>query len=289
MEEKIRAVEEIIKEDLSKTDVPREEISLINDFAYLYIDNKINLNIESYVFKERKEENENIQLVEELLHALKGEYVSQFHEFLELKKQRHEKLASQYTLKDSFDLLHEFIELVQLQENEIDFNNDYLIETFAVLAEFLLQDYLESIYSKNEEIYYSKMNRFIHTNLFTVHMLVEFKFMEMLQNGGIGAKKEVLKELEECKISGSELVLQNLEIIMADILSLKKLSFPYHKKYLVSTILASYIHRTILANPKLIHTFCFLIENLENISLKEFLETIGLSVKKKRVLLFDKG
>lgn len=281
MEEKIKQAEEIIKDFLSKNDRIKEEFGLLNDFAYLYIDNKVNLNIESYQYIEKQDELQSIQLVEDLLRSLKNKYVIQFQEVLRQKKERKEKLKVKHNLKDSFDLLHEFIYLLQLQEKEIDLNNDYLIETFSILAEFLLQDYLESIYPKNEEIYYPKINRFIYTNLFTVHMLVEFKLLQAFEKDG-QIKKESLKELEACNISGSELILQNLETILDDILSLQKISYPYHKKYLIGLVLACYIHRQILATPSLIHTFCFLIENLENISLKDFLETIGLSVKKRK-------
>ena len=125
------------------------------------------------------------------------------------------------------------------------------------------------------------MNNFISVNVFTVHMIMELKLIELYQKKHSLNLDSFISELKIHNISNEEMLPKNCQIMMDDILSIGSLSLPFHKKYLYSILLASYMHGQILKEPKLIHSFCYLIDHPENIKIEEFLKAIGITVRIK--------
>lgn len=268
-----------------------DELDLIEEFAFLSVDHKFNLTMDSYAYQDYIIKSDTFRYVHHFLSLLNENYVEEFDyalknkkmTFLNQKKKTIEKpsnyeVVASYSLKDSFELLHQFF-LYWIQKNAVlSRNSEFFLDTFAILAEFLFQDYLESLDLKSPEIYYAKMNRFIHTNVFTLHMIVELKLIELYQ------KKQELSPafwLEQKNILKRELLAKNCDIIIDDILSFNTISLPFHKRYLFGLVFASFIHQKIMKRPKLIQMFCYLIDHPEDITVEEFMEAIGISMEER--------
>lgn len=193
-----------------------------------------------------------------------------------IDKKDYECIAS-YHLQDSFNLLHLFIEYWMKEKQGVK-NSDYLIETFAILLEFLFQDYLESLEWKNKELYYSKMNRFIDTNVMTVHMLVELKLIDFYIHHSSLKQADFSKEDPSVRSSVSA----SFQKIIDDILESNQISIPFLQKYLYGMILACFMHQKILRQPSLIQVFCRLMDHAENVTIEQFMKAIGISLEMKQ-------
>ncbi|MCI9233021.1 MAG: hypothetical protein HFH08_00320 [Bacilli bacterium] len=284
---------EKIVETYLKSHSPLKELKLIEDFAFIFVNNRYNLNIDFYPFKDYIIKSDTLNYVHDFLASIDPKYAEEFDYalkcnkilFIQTKKKKKEiheyEVIASYSLKDSFDLIRVFFKYWMNKNGVLKKENDYFIDTFVILAEFLFQDYLESLKYKNREPYYQKMNRFISTNVFTVHMIMELKLIELYQQKKPLSLNTFISELKVHNISNEEMLPKNCQIMMDDILSIGSLSIPFHKRYLYSMILASYIHGQILKEPKLIYSFCYLIDFPENIKIEEFLKAIGISVRMK--------
>lgn len=282
---------EKIVENYLNSNSSLKELKLIEDFAFIFVNNRYNLNIDFYPFKDYIIKSDTLNYVHNFLVSIGIKYAEEFDYalnhgkivFEKTKKKkketsRYEVMAS-YTLKDSFDLIHVFFQYWMNKNGVLKKENDYFIDTFVLLTEFLFQDYLESLKYKNREPYYQKMNRFISANVFTVHMIMELKLIELYQKKHSLSLETFISELKIHNISNEEMLPKNCQIMMDDILSIGSLSLPFHKRYLYSIILASYMHGRILKNPKLIRSFCYLIDHPENIRIEEFLKAVGITVR----------
>lgn len=286
-------LEKIVETYLESCSSSLKELKLIEDFAFIFVNNRYNLNIDFYPFKDYIIKSDTLNYVHDFLASIDTKYVLEFdyalnHNkiiFEKTKKKKKEpykyEVTASYTLKDSFDLIHVFFEYWMNKNGIIRKENDYFIDTLILLTEFLFQDYLESLKYKNKEPYYQKMNRFIYINIFTVHMIMELKLIELYQKKHSLSLDTFISELKVHNISNEEMLPKNCQIIMDDILSIGSLSLPFHKKYLYSVLLASYMHGQILKEPKLIRSFCYLMDNPDNIKIEEFLKAIGISVRVK--------
>lgn len=295
-------LETIVENYLKHNKESLKELKLIEDFAFIFVNNRYNLNIDSYPFQDYIIKSDTLKFVHDFLESIDIKYAEEFeyalknHKivFLQTKKKTKEKnpyeVVASYQLKDSFHLVHTFFEY-WMNQNGILKNCEYFISTFAFLAEFLFQDYLESLHYKNREPYFQKMNRFIHINIFTVHMIVELKLIALYQSHQSLNLDEFVSNLKKHNISNEELLSRNCQIIIDDILSMGKLSISFHKKYLYSIVLASFLHSQILKQPKLIRSFCYLIDHPESIKIEEFLKAIGISVriKEDKIILSKVG
>lgn len=286
-------LEKIVETYLNSHSSSLRELKLIEDFAFIFVNNRYNLNIDFYPFKDYIIKSDTLNYVHDFLSSIDRKYALEFEYalnhnkiiFEKTKKKkkesyRYEVIAS-YTLKDSFDLIHVFFEYWMNKNGILKKENDYFFDTLILLAEFLFQDYLESIKYKNKEPYYQKMNRFIYINIFTVHMIMELKLIDLYQKKQPLSLESFISELKVHNISNEEMLPKNCQIMMDDILSIGSLSLPFHKKYLYSILLASYMHGQILKEPKLIRSFCYLIDNPDNIRIEEFLKVIGITVRMK--------
>lgn len=286
-------LEKIVETYLKSNSSSLRELKLIEDFAFIFVNNRYNLNIDFYSFQNYIIKSDTLNYVQGFLASIDTKYQEEFDYalkqekifFVQTKKKRrvtqeYEVIAS-YNLKDSFDLIHVFFKYLMEKNGVLKKENEYFVDTFIVLAEFLFQDYLESMHYKNREPYYQKMNRFIYTNVFTVHMITELKLIEFYQKGQPLSLECFIDELKVHNISNEEMLPKNCQIMIDDILSIGSLSLPFHKKYLYSVIIASYMHGQLLKEPKLIRSFCYLIDNPDNIKIDEFLKAIGISVRNK--------
>lgn len=286
-------LEKIVEIYLKSNSSSLKELKLIEDFAFIFVNNRYNLNIDFYPFHDYIIKSDTLNYVHNFLASINIKYAEEFdyalkHEkivFVQAKKKKKEnhnyEVIASYCLKDSFDLIHMFFKYWMNKNGILKKENDYFVETFMILAEFLFQDYFESLQYKDREPYYQKMNRFISTNIFTVHMIMELKLIELYQKGPSLSLESFIDELKIHNISNEEMLPKNCQIMIDDILSIGSLSLPFHKKYLYSIILASYMHGQILKEPKLIRSFCYLIDCPDNIKIEEFLKAIGISVRNK--------
>ena len=291
-----KELEQIIREYLESPLSDMEELPLLEEFTNLYVSSYINLNIDPYSFKDYVIKSDTFNYVHDFLASIGEEYREEFDYALESgkivflqtkKKKKNEKLGeyeivASYTMKDSFDLIHAFFDYWIRKNGVITRNYDYFVDTLSILAEFLFQDYLESLSLKSIEPYYVKTNRFIYTNIFTVHMVVELKLIELYKKYHTFENKSPISELKESNISTTELFEKNYQIIANDILTMKQISLPYHKRYLYGILFACYFHQRILKEPKRISSFCYLINHSEEISILEFMKAIGISAKVKK-------
>jgi len=296
-------LEKIVETYLSSHSSSLKELKLIEDFAFIFVNNRYNLNIDFYPFKDYIIKSDTLNYVHDFLASIDIKYALEFDYALNSNKIIFEKakkkkkgtyqyeVIASYTLKDSFDLIHVFFKYWMNKNGVLKKENDYFINTFILLTEFLFQDYLESLKYKNKEPYYQKMNRFIYINVFTVHMIMELKLIELYQKKHSLSLETFISELKVHNISNEEMLPKNCQIMIDDILSIGSLSLPFHKKYLYSVLLASYMHGQILKEPKLIHSFCYLIDHPENIKIEDFLKTIGISVriKEEKIILSKVG
>ncbi len=286
-------LEKIVETYLNSNSSSLKELKLIEDFAFIFVNNRYNLNIDFYPFKDYIIKSDTLNYVLGFLASIDLKYAEEFDYalkynkivFQKTKKRKKEtyeyEVTASYNLKDSFDFIHIFFKYWMNKNGVLKKENDYFVDTFTILAEFLFQDYLESLKYKNKEPYYQKMNRFIYANIFTVHMIMELKLIELYQKKCSLGLESFINELKVHNISNEEMLPKNCQIMMDDILSIGSLSLPFHKRYLYSIILASYIHGQILKEPKLIRSFCYLIDHPENIKIEEFLKAIGISVRMK--------
>lgn len=294
-------LEKIIETYLNSNSNSLKELPLIEDLAFIFVNNRYNLNIDSYSFDDYIIKSDTLGFVSDFLSSINIKYKEEFDYalksekivFLQTKKRRKERheyeVVASYTLKDSYDLIHTFFKYWMNKNGVI--TDDYFVDTFCILTEFLFQDYLESLKYKNREPYFQKMNRFIHTNIFTVHMIVELKMIELYQNNNSLDVDVSVSELKNRNISAEELLPKNCQIIIDDILSMNGLSLPFHKRYLYSLMFACFLHQQILKQPKLIGSFCYLIDNPENIKVEDFMKAIGITVRVKedKILLSKVG
>lgn len=304
-EEKAILLEKIIGAYLESPNYIGEELDMVDEFAYLYVNHQYNLNIDCYAFENYVIKSDTLNYVHDFLHSLNPKYEEAFEQaiktgeitFIQSRKKKrvgnpsqYEVIAS-YHLKDSFDLIHNFFQYWIRKHINISKNSDYFVDTFSILAEFLFQDYLESLGCKNTEPYYPKMNRFIYTNIFTVHMIVELKLIDIYREEHSLHTKDPIKALEGSNISNKELLSKNCQIIIDDILMMNQISLPFHKRYLYGLVFACFIHQKILKKPKLIHSFCYLIDHPENIDVTKFMKALGISVEEKngRIVLNKEG
>lgn len=285
-------LEKIVETYLSSNSSSLKELKLIEDFAFIFVNNRYNLNIDFYPFKDYIIKSDTLNYVHNFLASIDAKYALEFDYALDHNKIIFEKtkkkketykygVTASYTLKDSFDLIHVFFQYWMNKNGVLKKENDYFFDTLIFLIEFLFQDYLESLKYKNKEPYYQKMNNFISVNVFTVHMIMELKLIELYQKKHSLNLDSFISELKIHNISNEEMLPKNCQIMMDDILSIGSLSLPFHKKYLYSILLASYMHGQILKEPKLIHSFCYLIDHPENIKIEEFLKAIGITVRIK--------
>lgn len=304
-EEKEVLLKKIIGAYLDSPSSTKEELDLVDEFAYLYVDHQYNLNIDCYPFEDYVIKSDTLNYVHDFLFSLNPKYVSAFDSalkegkitFIQSKKKKritqasgYEVIAS-YHLKDSFDLIHNFFQYWIREHVMLSKESDYFADTFSILAEFLFQDYLESLGCKNAEPYYSKMNRFIYTNIFTVHMIVELKLIDIYKMDHSLKVEDSIAELENSNISAKKLLSKNCQIIINDILAMNQISLPFHKRYLYGLIFACFIHQKILKQPKLIQSFCYLIDYPEEISILSFMNAIGITLKEEngRIVLGKEG
>ncbi len=292
--EKEKVLEQIIDNYLKSPSSSIKELDLVEELAFIFVDNQFNLNIDALSFKEYVIKSDTLNYVHDFLASINVEYVKEFDyamkngkmAFIQNKKKKREQnseyeVIASYQLKDSFDLVHYFFEYWMKKNAIIPKEFRYFIDTFSILAEFLFQDYLESLELKSKELYYSKMNHFIYTNIFTVHMIVELKLIELYQKHNSLEVENSVTELEESHISTKELLSTNCQIIIDDILSMNGISLPFHKRYLYGIMFASFIHQRILERPTLIRSFCYLIDNPEPINVYHFMNVIGIPIEEK--------
>lgn len=291
-----KKLEKIIHDFLENSSSDIEELQLLKEFCNLYTANHVNLNIDPYSFKDYVIKSDTLNYVHDFLSSINEEYKDEFDYALKSKKivflqtkkkKKNEKLGeyeivASYTMKDSFDLIHAFFDYWVRKNGVITKDYDYFVDTLSILAEFLFQDYLESLSLKSVELYYVKTNRFIYTNIFTVHMIVELKLIELYKKYGTFENKNPISELEQSNISKDNLLEQNYQIITNDILTMKQISLPYHKRYLYGILFACYFHQKILKDPKKISSFCYLINHSEEIGILEFMKAIGIQAKMKK-------
>lgn len=289
-----KALEEIIDRYLKSPSSSIKELDLVEELAFIFVDNPFNLNIDVLPFKDYVIKSDTLNYVHDFLASINVEYVKEFDyamkkgkiSFIQNKKKKREQnskyeVIASYQFKDSFDLIHYFFEY-WIKKNTI-FKKEfrYFIDTFAILTEFLFQDYLESLELKSKELCYAKMNHFIYTNIFTVHMIVELKLIELYQKHHSLKVENSVTELEESHISTKELLSTNCQIIIDDIVSMNGISLPFHKRYLYGIMFASFIHQRILEQPTLIRSFCYLIDHPEPIHVYQFMNAIGIPIEEK--------
>ena len=214
---------------------------------------------------------------EEFDYALKTGKIS----FLQAKRKQDNRqkyeLTASYQLQDSFDLIRYFFRYWMEKNGIMEKNSNYFIDTFTRLAEFLFQDYLESLEYKNKEPYYYKMNRMIHTNAVVTHMMVELKLIELYKKNTPMTEET----LDEC-LKKSRVSLENKTHMVNDMISQNKISLFIHKHDLYGILFASFIHQKIIKKPNLIKTFCYLIDHPENIKVEDFMKAIGVPLEKKK-------
>lgn len=282
-------LDKIIRAYLESPNSEKYELDLVDQFAYLYVNHQYNLNINCYNFDDYVIKSDTLNYVHGFLETLNHEYVEIFDEavrtgkisFLQNKRKRsldekseYEVIASHH-LKDSFDLIHNFFNYLIQKNKELSKESDYFVDTISILGEFLFQDYLESLEEKNREVYYSKMNRFIYTNVFTIQMIVELKLIEFYN------EKKLLNVEEDNYNSIKKILSDNCRIIIDEILNNKGISISFNKRYLYGLLFACLMHQKIIEQPKLIQFFCYLISHPREIPVLTFMENIGIQTEKK--------
>lgn len=284
----MKNLEKIVESYLKSPFFKLDELDLVDEFAYLYVDHFFQLNIDPYSFEDYIIKSDTLHYVHDFLYSLNPKYALEFDQvldskisFLQTKKKKridkkdYECVAS-YHLQDSFDLLHLFIEYWMKEKQGVK-NSDYLVETLAVLSEFLFQDYLESLGWKNKELYYPKMNRFIRMNVLTVHMLVELKLIDFYIHHSSLKQADFSKGDPNVRSS----VFASFQKIIDDILESNQISIPFEQNHLYGVILACFMHQKILKQPRLIQMFCQLMDHAENMEILDFMKAIGISFEIK--------
>lgn len=266
-----------------------EEFDLIEELAFLFVDHEFNLNIDCYSFKDYIIKSDTLNYVYGFLSSIDQKYVEEFDyalktgkiSFLQAKRKQDNRqkyeLTASYQLQDSFDLIRYFFRYWMEKNGIMEKNSNYFIDTFTRLAEFLFQDYLESLEYKNKEPYYYKMNRMIHTNAVVTHMMVELKLIELYKKNTPMTEET----LDEC-LKKSRVSLENKTHMVNDMISQNKISLFIHKHDLYGILFASFIHQKIIKKPNLIKTFCYLIDHPENIKVEDFMKAIGVPLEKKK-------
>ena len=148
-------LENIIGSYLESPNLVEEELDLVDQFAYLYVNHQYNLNISCYNFDDYVIKSDALNYVQNFLETLNYEYVGLFQKainsgnisFLQTQRKKrieeksdYEVIASHH-LKDSFDLIHNFFAYLIRKNKELSIEADYFVNTFSILGEFLFQDY----------------------------------------------------------------------------------------------------------------------------------------------------
>lgn len=283
-----KILEKIIS-DFSEAIPSLEEFDLVEELAFLFIDHEFNLNIDCYLFKDYIIKSDTMNYVYGFLSSIDQKYVEEFDHalktgkisFLQTPKKQNNKrkyeLTASYQLQDSFDLIRYFFQYWMEKNAVMEQNSNYFIDTFTRLAEFLFQDYLESLEYKSKELYYYKMNQMIHTNVVVTNMIVELKLIELYKNN-IPMTAEILRE----QLMKSHVFLEDETHVIEDIISRNQILLSVHKHDLYGILFASFIHQKMIKKPNLIKTFCYLIDHPEKISIEDFMKAIGVPLEKKK-------
>lgn len=300
--EDIEVLNKILYDFLYDTDdLYIEDFYLIDNFRSIILDNKTILKPSSY--RRQTSLNKNIKYSYEFLKTLDERYADKLMKNIEdgvfnfyqraegettnaslevddEKKQNIIILPFDKTIEDSYTITHEQLHDTNMDPNRLNPTCSLFTEMISFLGELLQRDYFEKKSNTPKEYRKNMSESFFATRIYAISMDFELELIKRFIDKGFINFQDIR---DICKGKTTE-ELETISIELEKILDNGELNYYKSQNYIISNVLACYLHERILEDPKKIKEFNELNKMINIYPIDRIFDYLELDMKQYRFL-----
>ncbi len=179
------------------------------------------------------------------------------------------------TIEDSYTITHEQLHDTNMDSNNLNATCSLFTEMISFLGELLQRDYFQKQSNTPKEYRNNMKDSFYATRCYAVSMSMELELIKRFFNKGFVTFQDMRDICRNKTIDELEIISEKLE----DILNNEELNYYKSQRYIISNILACYLHQRILDNPKKMFEFKELNKLINVYSVDSVFDYLELDMK----------
>lgn len=198
------------------------------------------------------------------------------------EEKKYSKIVLPYdrTIEDSYAITHEQLHDTNMDPNRLNTTCSLFTEMISFLGELLQRDYFEKRSSTPKEYRKNMSDSFFATRVYAISMNFELELIKRFINKGFIHFQDIR---DICKGKSTE-ELETIYLELEKILDNGELNYYKSQNYIISNVLACYLHQRILDNPKKIKEFNELNKLINVYPIDRIFDYLELDMKNYRFL-----